>query len=288
MMNIRKKQVMERVHVIKQVFEIIKFIGKQNLSYRGTNEGLYDLEDLNINHGNFLELLKFTAENDTVLKKYLTEALQRSKKRRENVESNSKGRGSLITLLSKTTVNKIIEAILVTMRKIIKNELGDRQFSIQVDSTQDIGANDQAAICLRYVFNSKVKERLFSVVEVTDSLGKGMYELIAKVFSKHGILFKNIIGSSSDGAANMQGEYNGFRAHIMTENKNSVYIWCYAHILNLRVCDICGNVAALSLFGLLNRLATFFSDSYKRMNVWKETQEKLGTGQKKNCEGSRK
>jgi len=68
-MNFRKKQVMDRIHVIKQVFEIIKFIGKQNLSYRGTNEGLYDLEDLNINHGNFLELLKFTAERDAVLKK---------------------------------------------------------------------------------------------------------------------------------------------------------------------------------------------------------------------------
>lgn len=108
-----------------------------------------------------------------------------------------------------------------------------------------------------------------------------MYELIAKVFSKHGILFKNIIGSSFDGAANMQGQYNGLRSHIKTENKNSVYIWCYAHILNLCVCDICGNVAALNLFGLLNRLATFFSDSYKRMNVWKEIQENLGTGQKK-------
>jgi len=61
---------MESVHVIKQVFEIIKFIGKQNyLSYQSTNEDLYDLEDLNINHGNFLELLKFTEERDTVLKK---------------------------------------------------------------------------------------------------------------------------------------------------------------------------------------------------------------------------
>lgn len=133
MMNLRKEQVMERVHVIKQVFEIIKFIGKQNLSYRGTKEGLYNLEDLNMNHGNFLELLKFTAERDSVLKKYLTEAIQRSKQRKENIELKSQGRGSLITLLSKTTVNKVIAAILVNMRQIIKNELGDRQFSIQVN-----------------------------------------------------------------------------------------------------------------------------------------------------------
>ncbi|KAE9525948.1 hypothetical protein AGLY_013997 [Aphis glycines] len=56
MMNKRKKQ----------VFEIIKFIGKRNLSDLGTDEGLYDLEDLNMKRGNFLELLKFTANRDTV------------------------------------------------------------------------------------------------------------------------------------------------------------------------------------------------------------------------------
>lgn len=68
--------------------------------------------------------------------------------------------------------------------------------------------------------NSKVKERLFSVVEVRNSSGKEMYELLTEVFSNHGINFKNIIGSSFDGAANMQGEYNGLRAHIKKENKN--------------------------------------------------------------------
>ncbi|CAI6369830.1 unnamed protein product [Macrosiphum euphorbiae] len=167
------------------------------------------------------------------------------------------------------------------MRKTIKNELGDRQFSIQVDSTQDIGTIDQAAICLRYVSNSQIKERLFSVVQVKTSSGKGLYELLKECFSQNDINFKNIIGSSFDGAANMQGEFNGLRAFIKQENQNSVYIWCYAHILNLCVCDTCENLAAKNLFGLLNRLATFFSDSYKKMGVWKEIQEKLTTGQNK-------
>jgi len=122
MMNIRKIQVMERIHIIKQVFEIIKFIGKQNLPHRGTNKGLYDFVDLNINYGNFLELLKFTAELDTVLKKifkkYLTESIQRSKNADKMLNLILKEE-ALITLFSKTSV---IETILVTMRKIIKNE----------------------------------------------------------------------------------------------------------------------------------------------------------------------
>jgi len=40
-------------------------------------------------------------------------------------------------------------------------------FSIQVDSTQDIGASDQAAICIRYIFNGEIKERLFALLKVT-------------------------------------------------------------------------------------------------------------------------
>ncbi|XP_060854931.1 zinc finger MYM-type protein 1-like [Metopolophium dirhodum] len=180
-------------------------------------------------------------------------AIDQSKKRKTKLDSQSKifkGRGNLVTLLSKTTVNKVIDAILLCMRKIIRTELADKQFSIQVDSTQDIGAEDQA-LFLRYVVNSEIKERLFSVLKVNDSSGK----------------------ESFDGAANMRGESNGLRAHIQKENPKSVYVWCYAHTLNLCICDTCSNIAAINLSGLLNRLSTFFSESYKRMDIWKKKQE---------------
>ncbi|XP_065659102.1 zinc finger MYM-type protein 1-like isoform X2 [Hydra vulgaris] len=108
-----------------------------------------------------------------------------------------------------------------------------------------------------------------------------MYELLKKCFDDHSINFKNIVGESFDGAANMQGDFNILHAYIKKENENSIYILCYAHILNLCICDTCDNKDAIKLFGLLNRLSTFFSDSYKRMNVWKEQQEQLGTGQNK-------
>ncbi|CAI6344788.1 unnamed protein product [Macrosiphum euphorbiae] len=51
--------------------------------------------------------------------------------------------------------------------------------------------------------------------------------------------------------------------------------------VSVKVYYTCENLAAKNLFGLLNRLATFFSDSYKKMGVWKEIQEKLTTGQNK-------
>jgi len=68
-MNLKRKQIEKNFNVIKQVFEIIKLLGRQNLSFRGSknSESLYKWDDKdNLNKGNFLELIKFTAERDTI------------------------------------------------------------------------------------------------------------------------------------------------------------------------------------------------------------------------------
>jgi len=75
---------MERIYILEQLFDIIKFIGKQNLSYWGSSEALYNIENSNFNHGNFLE-------RDMVLNKYLSAAIQRSEQRKQHMELNSKG-----------------------------------------------------------------------------------------------------------------------------------------------------------------------------------------------------
>lgn len=153
------------------------------------------------------------------------------------------------------------------MKNRMRRELGDQIFSIQVDSTQDIGISDQAAICICYIYEGEIKERLFALLRVEKSTGKALYELLKSCFLTYNIDFKNIVGESFDGAANMRGQFNSLHAYIKNQNQKSVYIWCHSHILNLCICDSCENIYSKNLFGLLNRLSTFFSDSYKRMNV---------------------
>lgn len=162
----------------------------------------------------------------------------------------------------------MIQGILLSLRNKIKNEIGQQKFSIQVDSTQDIGVIDQASICVRYCANGEIKERLFAIVQVRSSTGKDLYQLLNCCFLEHGLEFKNIVGESFDGASNMSGQFNGLQSYIKSQIKNSIYIWCYNHILNLCVIDVCKNIASKNLFGLLNRLVTFFGSSYKRMNIW--------------------
>lgn len=176
LLSLKKKQIQENIHIIRQVFEIIKLLGRQNLSFRGSknSESLYKWDNTdNINKGNFLELVKFTAERDPILYNHLNRAIKNSKTRKSNLKKtslSSKGRGSLVTFLSKTTVNKVIASIVNSIRNKIKAELGDKKFSIQVDSTQDIGATEQAAICIRYIHNGNVKKRLFALLKVTEIL----------------------------------------------------------------------------------------------------------------------
>ena len=87
-----------------------------------------------------------------------------------------------------------------------------------------------------------VKERLFAVKKVTDSSGApGLFELLRSTLVDNGITMENIVGESFDGAANMRGEYNGVQKHLKEVAPNSVYIWCYAHVLNLAATDLSEN-----------------------------------------------
>jgi len=95
LMQLKKTQTEENIHVIKQIFEIIKFLGKQSLPFRGSgnSETLYHLgrtSDINTNRGNFLELVKFTAKIDPILQKHLSSSIKNSERRKYKQENNSK------------------------------------------------------------------------------------------------------------------------------------------------------------------------------------------------------
>lgn len=92
MMTVKKKEVENNVHVLKVIFEIVKFLGRQNLSYRGSasNETLSNFDDITLNNGNFLEMFQFTAKTDAVLHEHLRRAIKNSKIRKQNVKDKNK------------------------------------------------------------------------------------------------------------------------------------------------------------------------------------------------------
>ncbi len=104
-----RDQVRKRRQVLERVVDIVKLTGKRGLSNRGTqSEAGYTLEDNSIDHGNFFELVILTGKYDVCMKEHLRECIEKSKKMHQ---TENKGRGSLLTFLSKTTINKVISTV---------------------------------------------------------------------------------------------------------------------------------------------------------------------------------
>ncbi|CAG9763851.1 unnamed protein product [Ceutorhynchus assimilis] len=144
--------------ILERVIETIKLVGKRGLSYRGDsqNEAAYSLLNENIDHGNFLEIVLVISKFDPLLRKHIEEVAVKSQTRLQRVGSHSKGRGNLVTFLSKSTVNNIIAAISsLIMQKIAIEVKNAKIYSIQIDTTQDINVVDQCSIIIRYVKSNK-------------------------------------------------------------------------------------------------------------------------------------
>lgn len=268
--NLQKEKIRTNRQVLERIIDVVKVIGKRGLSYRGTSsesESAYSLDNSMIDHGNFLELILLLSKYDILLKDHLDKVIKKSKVAHA---SGSKGRGGSITLISKTMINHVIAAISSLMKHVIAEEIREAgMFSVQLDTTQDISIKDQCAVILRYLAHDQVQERLLAIVKTTDSTGQGFCELLKKTLKENDLDISNCVGNATDGASNMQGAYNGFTAWLNKEAPGQIHVWCYAHILNLVITDATKNIiAASSLFSLMNLIAVFFRESYKRMDVW--------------------
>jgi len=169
----RAQQVEIRRQILKRLIDIVLFIGQQGIPYRGKHEAAHSLTDNSLNHGNFLELVKLVAKYDSILEQHVNNSVILSDK-------NKKGRGGMVTFLSKHFVNeKLIMSIRAAIQgKIVKEIVECKKFSIMIDSTQYVSTMDQLTFCVRYVFNGIVQERLLSLVICKDSSGIALFKLL--------------------------------------------------------------------------------------------------------------
>ncbi len=269
-MSLHYEQVKKKCWVMERIVDVIKVIGKCGLSYRGDQaEAAYTLENTAVNHGNFLELIILLSKYDMCIQQHLNTCIEQSKKHHE---TGAKGRGSLETFLSKDIIFKFVDII----SQIIKSTIADEvklagMFSVQIDTTQDIISKYQCAVILRYVTDA-IHERLVAVVDCEASTGKYFTEMLKQTLHKLSIYIGTCVGNSTDGAANMQGQYQGFSAFLSEQSSTQIHVWCYSHILNLVLADTTGSIVeSTSLFSLLNDVAVFLRELYKRMQRWEET-----------------
>lgn len=267
-----KEEVKKNIQILQRVIDIIKLIGKRGLSHRAhRNESALSLNNPILDHGNFLDILLLLKKYDIVLNEHV-DLLTNKAQRKEN-SGNSKGKVSKVTFISKTTVNMVIDSISALIKKNISSQILEAiMISVQMDTTQDVSVQDQCSLIVRYVNFSGVHEKLLSVVTMTETKGKSFHEMLENKLLSNGLDIRNCIGNSTDGASNMQGQYNGFSAWLTKSSPGQVHVWCYSHVLNLVLIDSTKSaLPVVKLFSLLNEVAVFFKESFKRMNVWKNT-----------------
>ena len=78
-----------------------------------------------------------------------------------------------------------------------------------LDTTVYISVSHQSAIVVRYVID-EVREILIGLIICHDTTGQGMFKSLEDCLPGIGLDLKDIVGSSTGGAVNMQGKYNGF------------------------------------------------------------------------------
>lgn len=210
-----------------------------------------------------------------------------NRKARSKSHLLSKGRGNFETFISKTTVNNIIRIISKLIKNKISLEVSEADFfPLQIDTTQDINVRDQCSVVIRYIRQNKVHERLIALIDCESTKGKAITDYVCEILKTMNIDVSKCIGTSTDGAANMQGQYSGFSLWLNKEvDGDLLNVWCYAHILNLVMTDVTeNNHFSINLFGILNTCSTFFKKSFIRMQTLRKysTKKLTSIGKRKN------
>lgn len=69
--------------------------------------------------------------------------------------------------------------------------------------------------------------------KVESSSGQALFDLLKTTLNSMNIDLENCIADAFDGAANMNGQYQGVQAKLKSVSPRHIHTWCYAHILNL-------------------------------------------------------
>jgi len=150
-----------------------------------------------------LEIIILLSKYDAVIKCHLDKVIKKSTKSHNSGSSQGAG---IIILLSKTTINYILDAICHKIKFVISEEIKrDVMFTVLLDTTQYISVVDLCSVNIRFVSGTTIQERLVAIIKCISSKGTDFVELIMKVFKDLNLDPKNCIDNSTNGAANMLG-----------------------------------------------------------------------------------
>ncbi|XP_046858642.1 zinc finger MYM-type protein 1-like [Xenia sp. Carnegie-2017] len=151
--------------VLRRFIDVVCFLGKQELSFRGRVE----LEE-SANRGNYVELIKLLSAYDPTLEQHLHTA-------------------TVFSGLSNRIQNDLIVAVKDVMLKAIKDEVMRSPFvAISLDETSDVKTLSQLTTIVRYVNpDGKAVERFLGFTDVSeDRTAARLKQEVGKTLNEYG------------------------------------------------------------------------------------------------------
>ena len=242
------------VNVLRRVVAVIRFLAQRGMPFRGDDEILGSAHN-----GNFLGILELIAHFDPFLQSHLQ-------------QYGNAGRG-VPSYISSTIVEELIHLMANKVHVAIVDELKHaKYFSVSVDSTPDLTHVDQLTVIVRYLLRGEPVKRFMTFLQLGSHKAEALAQELLDYLKAETIDFSDCRGQSYDNASNMSGKYTGMQARLRDVNPVALYIPCTAHSLNLvgvSAVDCC--VSAVSFFGFVQGLYTFFSASTHRWSVLNES-----------------
>ena len=236
---------------VNQKVIVTMLCGRQGLALRGHRDDKCfsnDADDECHNPGNFIELVRFRAQTDEILRSHL-----------ESAPKNAR-------YTSKTIQNELINVIAKNIRQTIVNET--KFFSVIADETTDISNKEELSVSLRYVLDNKVHEVFIDFMEVERITGVILAHSIIHLLTTLGLSLSDLRGQCYDGASNMAGARSGCKSVIMREAPMAIYIHCAAHRLNLAVVSACKIQAFKNVESYIGEISRVFKFSPKRQRLF--------------------
>jgi hypothetical protein len=231
--------------ILKRLIDMTIFLGTQELAFRGHNE-----KEDSSNRGNYRELAEFLSSYDPKFEEFLKSS-------------------SVFSGMSKTIQNELIESVNYYITRQIESEIQNSVcFSWQIDETTDLSCRSQLSVVFRYTYVGEIKERFLGFFDVSAGrTADQLFSFLTGKFEKFN-LQKKLVAQTYDGAAVMSGELNGLQSKIKSTAPQALFIYCYAHRLNLVLQDAVGEIQEVKIFfATLSGISVFFSKSTKRTNV---------------------
>ncbi|XP_031329236.1 uncharacterized protein LOC116160227 [Photinus pyralis] len=170
---------MEKDHwrkVLYRIIAVVRYLAETNSAFRGRSNVPFDKHN-----GNFLKLIEMIGTFDDPMKEHLRRI------RDEETRVHYLGsdiQNELIGLLGEATKNKILDEVRIA-----------KYYSVILDCTPDKSHKEQISFSIRYVNITKdppeIVERFVEFLDITDSTGEGITEVLKILLKKNGLDIMN-------------------------------------------------------------------------------------------------